>query len=157
MVKNYNYRQGLGASDEDVKREFVSRENRPNSPFDYTEEYAHIMERKYKRIEEEKRKMKIAEHWQHGNDRIVKEPFTNGHVGYKDRSHLPMERIPEAILYEETGILLEPFEPWRCPSCGVLHMKAVPQYWDAIERRPVFGCSFCHQKHFYELINFKRL
>ncbi len=157
-IKDKTYRQNEGASDEDMMKEYVGPYDKPRAPDDFNTEYEKIMLRKMKRIDDLRKKKDMESTYHIGKDRPIKDRYSTGHVGYADRTHLPMDRLPEMLAYEQLGEIHEPFTTWRCPSCGTLHHKAVPEYWDRTENRIKAGCSFCgDDSHWLNRIDFKRI
>ena len=146
-------KQGLAPTDEECRREFVNLYVRPKNAEDYDEEYAKIVERKYKRINDTLAKKHLENKHMTGYDRDIKDLCKT-----PDRTHIPLERTPESILYEQTNICLPALSPtWRCEKCGTQHHKAVPEFWDSFENRVRMGCSFCHTLHPFDQIDFKRI
>ena len=147
-------RQGYGQDDHDIKREHVPIYEKPTKD-SFSEEYAHIMERKMKRINDNMKKKDIEGRYFQGNDAILKDRLAKT----PDRTWLPMDVLPEKIAYEQLGEIHEPLQTqWRCPSCGTLHMKRIPEFWSTKHNRIMAGCSFCKcDNHWLNRLNFKTL
>ena len=157
MVNMKDYRQGEGASDNDIRKEFIDSYMRePSADGQMSSDMEARLKRRIKRIDDIRRKKDMESTYHHGRDRIIKERESTGHIGHHLRTDLPMDRLPEAIAYEQLGELHIPNKPWRCPACGTLHMMTVPETYK--NGTIVAGCSFCGcEDHWFNRLNFKTL
>ena len=147
--------RGYAPDDRDIEREHVPLWERNQTADKYSEEYAHIMERKMKRINDAMKKKDIEGRYFQGNDAILKDRLARK----PDQTWLPLDVLPEKLAYEQLGEIHEPLQTkWRCPDCGTLHLKRIPEFWDTRTNSIRAGCSFCKcDNHWLNRLNFKRL